>query len=77
MSISLLIWSLVVIASIIEIIHWSISTIVRKNHSQHIREHALRRVPVVQIGKEWEGIYEPGDRLPDDSIREYEFNEID
>lgn len=77
MSISLLIWSLVVIASIIEIIYWSISTIVRNSHSQHTREHALRRIPVVQIGKEWEEIYEPGDRLPIDSTREYGFNELD
>lgn len=76
MNVSIIIWALVAIVSIIEIVNWTVSAI-KNRHNSHSHRLALRHIPVIQIGKEWEEIYEPGDRMPLDRVREYKYDEID
>ena len=51
---------MILVAFVVIVFH-SISVLVYRGHSRHIRENSLNHAPIVQIGKEWEEVYEPGD----------------
>ncbi len=76
MNVSKITWVLVATVSIFEIVNWTISAI-KNRHNSPCHCHALHHIPVIQIGKEWEEIYEPGDNTPLDRTQEYEYDNVD
>lgn len=73
----LTILSLVILVAFVVIVFHSISVLVYRGHSRHIRENSLNHAPIVQVGKEWEEVYEPGDHTPFDKECDYNPTELD